>query len=107
MAGYVLPLNKLVLPIVLTAPLFFAGLIFSGELACQGGIGDALSANLFGAMLGGFLEYNSMYWGLSSLYPLGFVLYGLALVCALRDRTPAAAPVSADSGAALPQREAA
>jgi hypothetical protein len=107
MAGYVLPLNKLVLPIVLTAPLFFAGLIFSGELARQGGIGDALSANLFGAMLGGFLEYNSMYWGLSSLYPLGFVLYGLALVCALRDRTPAAAPVSADSGAALPQREAA
>jgi len=34
-----------------------------------------------GAMLGGFLEYNSMYWGLSSLYPLGIGLYALALVC--------------------------
>lgn len=81
MAGHVLPLNKVLLPIVLTSPLFFAGMIFSSELARSGGIGDALSANLFGAMLGGFLEYNSMYWGLSSLYPLGMVLYGLALVC--------------------------
>ena len=42
--------------------------------------GSALAANLFGAMLGGFLEYNSMYLGFSSLYPLGMVLYGLAWV---------------------------
>jgi len=74
------PLAKLGIPILLTAPLFFAGLIFSSQLAKSGGIADALSANLFGAMIGGFLEYNSMYWGLSSLYPLGLAIYALAFV---------------------------
>jgi hypothetical protein len=80
MAGVGIPFPKLVLPVALTLPLFFAGLIFSGELARGAGIGGALSANIFGAMLGGFLEYNSMYLGYSSLYPLGMVLYGLAYV---------------------------
>jgi hypothetical protein len=66
---------------ILVAPLFFAGLIFSQLLKGSNGLGDALAANLFGGMLGGFLEYNSMYWGLSSLYPLGFGLYAMAMVC--------------------------
>jgi hypothetical protein len=81
-----IPLPELVMPLVLTLPLFFAGLIFSSELARGGEIGPALAANLFGAMLGGFLEYNSMYWGFSSLYPFGMALYGLAFLCHLRDR---------------------
>jgi hypothetical protein len=29
-------------------------------------------------MLGGFLEYNAMYFGFRSLYVFGLVLYGLA-----------------------------
>jgi spermidine synthase len=81
MAGVPLPLPKLVMPLVLTLPLLFAGLIFSSELSRGGEIGGALSANLFGAMLGGFLEYNSMYWGYSSLYPLGMGLYACAFFC--------------------------
>jgi spermidine synthase len=81
MAGVALPLPRLVMPVALTLPLFFAGLIFSSVLAGGGDIGKALSANLFGAMLGGFLEYNSMYWGYSSLYPLGMGLYALAFLC--------------------------
>jgi len=80
MAGVAVPLPKLVMPIALTMPLFFAGLIFSSALAGGSDIGNALSANLFGAMLGGFLEYNSMYWGYSSLYPLGLALYLLAFL---------------------------
>jgi spermidine synthase len=80
-AGVPLPWPRLLLPVVLTLPLFFAGLIFSSELARHGQIGAALSANLFGAMLGGFLEYNSMYWGYGSLYPLGMALYALAYLC--------------------------
>ncbi|MBL8799049.1 MAG: hypothetical protein JNM56_34505 [Planctomycetia bacterium] len=108
MAGYVLPMNKLLLPVVLTAPLFFAGLIFSGELTRGGGIGDAIAANLFGAMLGGFLEYNSMYWGLTSLYPLGMTLYGLALVCAVVDQRQATSTPAADGAATeAPRSEAA
>ncbi len=85
-AGVAVPLPKLVLPVALTLPLFFAGLIFSGELARGGEIGPALAANLFGAMLGGFLEYNSMYWGFGSLYPLGMALYGCAYLCHRRAR---------------------
>jgi SAM-dependent methyltransferase len=98
MGGHVLPLNKLFLPIALTTPLFFAGLIFSSELGRGGGIGPALAANLFGAMLGGFLEYNSMYWGLSSLYPLGMALYGLAFVCTFWDQGATAAPATGEPG---------
>jgi hypothetical protein len=89
--GTAVPLPRLVLPVVLTLPLFFAGLVFSSELARRGDLGAALSANLFGAMLGGFLEYNSMYWGFSSLYPLGIALYGLAFLCVCwAGRRPAA-----------------
>lgn len=91
-AGVAVPLPRLVLPVVLTLPLFFAGLVFSGELARRGALGAALSANLFGAMLGGFLEYNSMYWGFASLYPLGMTLYGLAFACScFAGRRPAGA----------------
>jgi hypothetical protein len=81
--GAVLPLTVVTTPTVLVLPLFFAGLIFSSLLAGSDGLGDALAANLFGGMLGGFLEYNSMYWGLTSLYPLGMALYALAMVCSL------------------------
>jgi hypothetical protein len=91
-AGVAVPLPKLVMPVALTLPLFFAGLIFSGELARGGEVGPALAANLFGSMLGGFLEYNSMYWGFGSLYPLGMALYGLAFLCHLRTRRRAAEP---------------
>jgi hypothetical protein len=86
-AGGVIPAALIVQPVVLTAPLFFAGLIFSSELQLGGEIGAVLCANLFGAMLGGFLEYNSMYWGFSSLYPLGLALYAAAFVCVERART--------------------
>lgn len=90
--GGVVPAAMLVQPVVLTAPLFFAGLIFSSELQRGGEIGAALCANLFGAMLGGFLEYNSMYWGFSSLYPLGMALYAAAFLCTERSRRRQAEP---------------
>jgi hypothetical protein len=90
--GLAVPWPRLVMPVALTLPLYFAGLIFSGELARGGDVGEALSANLFGGMLGGFLEYNSMYWGLSSLYPLGMALYALAFACHLTQRPDCASP---------------
>jgi SAM-dependent methyltransferase len=80
-AGVYLPLPWVVMPLVLTLPLFFAGLIFSSSLASGSSIGGIMAANIFGAMLGGFLEYNSMFLGFSSLYPLGMALYGLAFGC--------------------------
>ena len=78
--GANLPLARYVLPMALALPLFFAGLIFSSELARKGQVGGAMSANLFGAMCGGILEYSSLYWGFSSLTWLALALYGLAFI---------------------------
>ena len=71
---------NLILPILLTLPILFSGLAFSKELSRLNSASQALSANILGAMLGGFLEYNSMYFGLSSLYFLAGFLYFLAFV---------------------------
>jgi spermidine synthase len=68
---------------LITLPLFFSGFAFSGQLRYEANVPAALSSNLLGAMLGGFCEYNSMYFGFRSLYVFGLVLYGLALVATL------------------------
>lgn len=70
----------LVLTGVLTLPLFFSGFAFSTELKRGVSVASALSSNLLGAMLGGFLEYNSMYFGFRSLYFVAFAAYALAFI---------------------------
>jgi len=60
---------------LLTLPLFFSGIAFSTELSRHVQIPSALSSNLMGAMLGGFLEYNAMYFGYKSLYLLAIGMY--------------------------------
>ncbi len=79
-AGWEIPAVNLTLLLVLTLPLFFSGLIFSSELARGGNLSNVLASNLFGAMLGGFLEYNSMYWGYGSLTWLGLAIYAIAFL---------------------------
>jgi len=69
---------KLFSVILLTIPLFFSGFAFSSELVKHTDVPAALSANLMGAMLGGFLEYNSMYLGFSSLYIFAIIMYAFA-----------------------------
>jgi SAM-dependent methyltransferase len=64
---------------VLTAPLLFSGLVFSGELKAANSISTALCSNLFGAMLGGLLEYSSMYFGYRALYIVAIAIYVAAL----------------------------
>lgn len=73
-----------VFTVALTLPLFFSGLAFSGELRAGVGVAEAMSANLLGAMLGGFLEYNSMYFGYRSLSFLAMLLYAAAFLTAFR-----------------------
>jgi hypothetical protein len=41
-----------------------------------------MAFNIIGAMLGGLLEYNSMYFGFSSLYLFAAVMYAAAFVSA-------------------------
>lgn len=64
--------------LLLTSPLFFSGIVFSTLLKTRGEISGVMSANLFGAMCGGLLEYNSMYFGFRFLYLLAAALYLLA-----------------------------
>jgi spermidine synthase len=77
-SGWNAPFPGLLLTVALTMPLFFSGLIFSSELAHATDLASVLSSNLFGAMLGGFLEYNAMYWGYSSLTWMGLAIYAAA-----------------------------
>lgn len=75
--GSTLWMSQIFMPAVLTLPLFFSGMAFSAELK-KAGVAVALYSNLLGAMLGGFLEYNSMYFGFRSLYVIAFVMYLIA-----------------------------
>ena len=79
-------LSRIVMTTMLTLPLFFSGFAFSTELRKAGSVQVALSANLLGAMLGGFLEYNSMYFGFRSLYIFALVVYALAFLTSLRTK---------------------
>lgn len=63
--------------VILTVPLLFSGIIFSTELK-KTPITHAFYSNLLGAILGGFLEYNTMYFGFHFLYIFGIAIYLLA-----------------------------
>jgi hypothetical protein len=89
--GWPMAASQLALTGVLTLPLFFSGVVFSTELSRSTSVAAALSANLLGAMLGGLLEYNSMYFGFRSLYIFALALYGLALLSSLSVRKGAMA----------------
>ncbi|MFH0731780.1 MAG: hypothetical protein V2A72_02530 [Candidatus Omnitrophota bacterium] len=82
--GAVAPwLSRIYMPLVLTLPLFFSGLAFSAELTKTTSVSAALSSNLLGAMLGGFFEYNSMYFGFRSLYLFAIIMYAFAFFASI------------------------
>jgi hypothetical protein len=92
--------------LLVTVPLFFSGIVFSILLKNRGHISGAMSANLFGAMCGGLLEYNSMYFGFQFLYLMAAGLYFLAFIWEIWPRksgslasAPASATTLADSPA--------
>jgi spermidine synthase len=74
------PLMQLALNcLVLTIPLFFAGIIFSSLISeARINISTAFAYNLMGALFGGVMEYNSMYFGFAFLYLLALAFYSLA-----------------------------
>jgi hypothetical protein len=69
--------------------MFFSGIAFSSLLARTGDSSGALASNLIGAMVGGLLEYNSMYFGFQFLYWIAMILYGGAIVSDLLVRRQA------------------
>ncbi len=70
--------------VVLTCPIFFSGMAFSTLAASRGNVAGIMAVNLLGAMVGGLLEYNSMYFGFQSLYLIAVFLYVLAFAWELR-----------------------
>jgi hypothetical protein len=86
--------GKIVTAVILTCPMFFSGIVFSSLLAGTKDLAGAMAANLFGAMVGGVLEYNSMYFGFQSLYWIAIALYlaaALGSLLAKRKGSPAMA----------------
>jgi hypothetical protein len=79
------PMGRLLAVVVLTCPLFFSGMVFSTLLRSSDDVSGAMAANLLGAMCGGLLEYNAMYFGFLFLYWVALAIYGAAfLTCWLR-----------------------
>jgi spermidine synthase len=74
------PFGRLETAILLTSPILFSGIVFSTLLGSRGQIAGIMAVNLLGAMGGGLLEYNSMYFGFRALYLLAMVVYSAALV---------------------------
>ena len=74
------PLASLFLScVLLTVPLFFSGIVFSTLIGKpEVNISTALAYNLMGALFGGLMEYNSMYFGFAFLYLLAIAFYFLA-----------------------------
>ena len=77
------PVGHLETIIVLTLPLLFSGIVFSTLLSSKGQISGMMAMNLLGAVCGGLLEYNSMYFGFQFLYLVAMVCYLLAFVSGL------------------------
>jgi len=82
------PAGRLAAVAVLTCPLFFSGIVFSTLLRTSAGIAGVMAMNLLGAMCGGLLEYNAMYFGFRFLYLLAGVLYVAAFLAAYRAPRP-------------------
>ncbi len=61
--------------LLLSLPIFFAGLIFSESLRRAGETGKPLASNLSGSVAGGVLEYGSLLWGIKSLYLIAAFVY--------------------------------
>lgn len=80
---------------LVTSPVLFAGFIFSTELRRAADLPGALASNLVGAMAGGLIEYNSMYFGFNALGAAALALYAAAWVFSLRRTSASPAPSAA------------
>jgi spermidine synthase len=80
--------GRLATVLVLTCPLFFSGIVFSTLIAGTEALSGVMAVNLLGAMCGGLLEYNSMYFGFQFLYWLAIALYLAAALASLARRAP-------------------
>jgi hypothetical protein len=64
--------------LVTSLPILFAGMVFANSFRRTRDASGALAANMFGALVGGVLEYVSLASGIGSLTVLALALYGLS-----------------------------
>jgi len=76
-------LGRLETAVVLTIPVLFSGIVFSTMLSARRHISRIMAMNLLGTIVGGLLEYNSMYFGLRALYLMAMACYILAFAAEL------------------------
>ena len=91
-------LGRLGTALLLTCPMFFSGIVFSSLLSKESRVSSVMAVNLLGAMCGGILEYNSMYFGFHFLYLLAMGLYTLSFISTFLPGTTAVVPTLADRG---------
>ncbi len=77
--------------ILVTCPLFMAALIFAKAFAQVASSSAGLASNLFGALVGGLLEYLDMWTGLRWLNLIALALYGVSFYFLLRAQRTGAA----------------
>lgn len=92
--NYLLPLDTLlgkgfllrgiISSVMLSIPLFFAGIIFSTSLKETEKIEIAFGSNLLGAVAGGLFEYVSLIFGIKSLYIFAGLMYVLSALALSR-----------------------
>jgi hypothetical protein len=73
-------LNVVLVLVFLSLPMFFAGLIFSNVYKRSAVPSVAFAYNLFGAMIGGLLEYSSLALGVNNLNLLCLLIYAAVAV---------------------------
>jgi hypothetical protein len=77
------PIGRLETVVMLSMPFLFSGIVFSTLLSTTEPISGAMAMNLVGAIVGGLLEYNSMYFGFRALYLIAMICYVLAFLSEL------------------------
>jgi hypothetical protein len=82
--GLDLPLRLLCAILIAFTPIFFANLLFTSRFKNSENPTAAFAANLFGAMIGGCLEYLSLLIGYQWLIGVAAVIYLLAVLVGTR-----------------------
>ena len=79
--------------LILTMPVFFAGIVFIRRFAESGFAAEAIGSNLLGSLVGGIAESLSLAFGLRALLLLAMLFYAAAWLISTRRSTPA--PITA------------
>lgn len=99
------PVGRLETAALLSLPMLFSGIVFSTLLSAERRrISGLMAMNLMGAVAGGLLEYNSMYFGFQALYLMAMGCYVLAFaadwIFIRKDLTAAKTTAPIEAGAA-------